>query len=122
MTGDVRRAAPVVERFDVFDVQQVTRGTALESVVAADMVSIGPHARSQVHRHVRSETVLFILEGTARAIVGEQTIDVQAGDRILIGKGVFHGFETAASPLRFLSVQSPPILDEATGQLDLEPR
>lgn len=122
MTSDVRRAAPVVERFDVFDVQQVTRGTALESIVAADMVSIGPHASSQVHRHLRSETVLFILEGTARAVIGEESIDVRAGDRILIGKGVYHGFETAASPLRFLSVQSPPILDEATGQLDLEPR
>jgi hypothetical protein len=47
---------------------------------------------------------------------------VQAGGRILIGKGVYHGFATAASSLRFLSVQSPPILDEATGQLDLEPR
>jgi mannose-6-phosphate isomerase-like protein (cupin superfamily) len=103
-------------------VQQVTRGTPLESIVAADMVSIGPHATSQVHRHLRSETVLFILDGRARAIVGEQMIDVQAGDRILIGKGVYHGFETAASALRFLSVQSPPILDEATGQLDLEPR
>jgi len=122
MSSDVRRAAPVVERFDVFDVQQVTRGTALESIVAADMVCIGTHAKSQVHRHLRSETVLFILEGRARAIVGEQTIDVQAGDRVLINKGVYHGFETAASSLRFLSVQSPPILDEATGRLDLEPR
>jgi mannose-6-phosphate isomerase-like protein (cupin superfamily) len=122
MSGDIRRAAPIVERFDVFDVQQVTRGTALESVVAADMVSIGPHARSQVHRHLRSETVLFILEGTAVAIVGDDRIDVQAGDRVLIGRGVYHGFETAASALRFLSVQSPPILDESTGQLDLEPR
>ena len=66
MNGDIRRAAPIVERFDVFD--------------------------------------------------------VQAGDRVLIGRGVYHGFETAASPLRFLSVQSPPILDESTGQIDLEPR
>lgn len=122
MSSDIRRAAPVVERFDVFDVQQVTRGTALESVVAADMVSIGPHVRSQVHRHRRSETVLFILEGTAVAIVGDDRIAVQAGDRVLIGKGVYHGFETAASALRFFSVQSPPILDESTGQLDLEPR
>jgi mannose-6-phosphate isomerase-like protein (cupin superfamily) len=122
MSSDIRRAAPVVERFDVFDVQQVTRGTALESIVAADMVCIGPYAKSQVHRHLRSETVLFILEGAAVAIVGDDRIGVQAGDRILIGKSVYHGFETAASALRFLSVQSPPILDESTGRLDLEPR
>lgn len=121
MTDDIRLAAPAVERFDVFDVQQVTRGTALQSRVAADMVSIGPHARSEVHRHLHSETVLFVLEGSARARVGERHVDVRAGDRILIGKGVYHGFETAASPLRFLSVQSPPILDESTGLLDLDP-
>ena len=40
---------------------------------------------------------------------------------LVIGKGVFHGFETGDSELRFLSVQSPPILDERTGRLDLEP-
>jgi mannose-6-phosphate isomerase-like protein (cupin superfamily) len=120
VTDDIRLAAPAVERFDVFDVQQVTRGTALESIVAADMVSIGSHARSQVHRHLRSETVLFVLEGSAHARVGERQLEVRAGDRILIGKGVYHGFETGDSPLRFLSVQSPPILDESTGQLDLD--
>jgi mannose-6-phosphate isomerase-like protein (cupin superfamily) len=121
MTDDIRLAAPPVERFDVFDVQQVTRGTALEAIVAADMVSIGPHMRSQVHRHQRSETVLYVFEGAGRARIGERHVEVRAGDRIAIGKGVYHGFETAASPLRFLSVQSPPILDESTGQLDLDP-
>jgi mannose-6-phosphate isomerase-like protein (cupin superfamily) len=121
MTDDIHLAPPAVERFDVFDVQQVTRGTALESIVAADMVSIGPHARSQVHRHLHSETVLYVLEGAGRARIGERHVEVRPGDRIAIGKGVYHGFETAASPLCFLSVQSPPILDESTGQLDLDP-
>jgi quercetin dioxygenase-like cupin family protein len=119
---DVLRAAPPVERFGVFDVRQVTRGTRLESQVAADMVSIAPHSASEVHRHNRSETVIFILAGEGRALVGNEWLDVRKGDRVLIGKGVFHGFATAGSALEFLSVQSPPILDEATGQLDLEPR
>ena len=118
----VLHGAPPVERFGVFDVQQVTRGTRLESQVAADMVTIAAHSTSEVHRHNRSETVIYILAGEGRALVGEQWYDVHSGDRVLIGKGVFHGFATAGSALEFLSVQSPPILDESTGQLDLEPR
>ena len=121
MSGPLQ-AAPPVERFGVFDVQQVTRGTRLESQVAADLVTIAAHNASEVHRHNRSETVIYILAGEGRALVGDEWFDVVAGDRVLIGKGVFHGFATAGSALEFLSVQSPPILDESTGQLDLEPR
>ena len=116
------REAPPVERFDVFDVRQVTRGTPLESLVAADLVSIAPHSTSEVHRHNRSETVLYIVAGMGRVRVGEEWFDVRAGDRVLIGRGVFHGLATGDQALDFLSVQSPPILDESTGQLDLEPR
>jgi quercetin dioxygenase-like cupin family protein len=122
MPRSVLLAAPEPERYDVFDVRQVTRDTPLQSLVAADLVRVEPHRRSQVHRHNRTETVLYILAGEARACIGDEVLAVRAGDRVLIGKGVFHGFETADAELRFLSVQSPPILDEATGQLDLEPR
>lgn len=121
MKGPLREPPPV-ERFGVFDVRQVTRGTALESQVAADLVSIAPHSTSEVHRHNRSETVLYIVAGAGRVMVGDEWFDVREGDRVLIGKGVFHGLATGDRALEFLSVQSPPILDESTGQLDLEPR
>ncbi|HEX7374053.1 MAG TPA: cupin domain-containing protein [Steroidobacteraceae bacterium] len=121
MNGPLRPAPPV-ERFGVFDVQQVTRGTLLESRVAADLVTVASHSTSEVHRHNRSETVLYIWAGAGRVLVGEEWFDVRAGDRVLIGKGVFHGLATGDQSLEFLSVQSPPILDESTGQLDLEPR
>ena len=120
--SDVRRGAPPIERFGVFDVQQLTRGTRLESSVAADLVTIAPHSTSEVHRHNRAETVIYVLKGEGRALVGETWHDVRAGDRVLIGAGVFHGFATGEQAIDFLSVQSPPILDESTGQLDLEPR
>jgi quercetin dioxygenase-like cupin family protein len=116
------RSAPPVERFGVFDVQQLTRGTNLESRVAADLVTIAARSTSEVHRHNRSETVIYLLHGAGRVLVGDNWHDVRAGDRILIGRGVFHGFATDAEPIEFLSVQSPPILDDSTGQLDLEPR
>lgn len=120
--NDLLCGAPPVERFGVFDVQQLTRGTRLESTVAADLVTIGPHSTSEVHRHNRAETVIYILRGRGMALVGDAWHEVQAGDRVLIGAGVFHGFATDEHAIDFISVQSPPILDESTGQLDLEPR
>lgn len=120
MSG-ILRGAPPVERFGVFDVQQVTRSTALESQVAADLVRIAAHSTSEVHRHNHAETVILILSGAGRARVGDAWFDVQAGDRVLIGRGEYHGFVTDEQALEFLSVQSPPILDEAGGRLDLEP-
>ncbi len=113
--------APPVETFDVFEVEQITRGTRLESIVAVDRVRVGPGRSSQSHRHNRSETVLWIVEGSGTVRVGDRRIEARPGDRIAIGPGVVHGVETGEGALVFLSVQAPPILDEATGVLDLEP-
>jgi mannose-6-phosphate isomerase-like protein (cupin superfamily) len=110
------------EQYDVFEVTQITRGTPLESVVAADLVSIAPGRASEVHRHNGAETVLLILDGSGTVLVGDTSLRVTKGARVLIGKGVFHGVRTEGESLTFLSVQSPPILDKAQGSLDLEPR
>jgi quercetin dioxygenase-like cupin family protein len=111
-----------VERHDVFDVMQVTRDTALEHTVAADLVVVEPHQRSNVHRHNKAETVLYILDGASDVLVGDTTVPATKGDRILIGKGVYHGFVTHEQSVTFLSVQSPPILDAKTGELDFDLR
>ena len=52
------------ELYDVFYVTQLTRGTALENLVAVDRVRIYPNECSQTHRHNQAETVLFIEEGS----------------------------------------------------------
>jgi mannose-6-phosphate isomerase-like protein (cupin superfamily) len=109
------------EHHDVFEVTQITRGTLLESVVAADLVSIAPGRASEVHRHNEAETVLLILDGSGTVLVGESSLHLSKGARVLIGKGVFHGVRTERESLTFLSIQSPPILDKAQGTLDLEP-
>lgn len=110
-----------VEHQDIFDVTQVTQDTLLEHLVGADLVDVAPGQRSKIHRHNLAETVLYFLDGTAEVVVGDETLSVRAGDRIRIGKGVFHGVRTPEGSCRFLSVQTPPILDKATGFLDLEP-
>jgi quercetin dioxygenase-like cupin family protein len=111
-----------VERHDVFDVMQLTRDTPLEHLVATDLVTVAPNMTSNVHRHNRADTVLYVLAGTADVLVGDEVVSARAGDRILVAPGVFHGFVTKDESVTFLSIQSPPILDEKTGALDLEPR
>jgi quercetin dioxygenase-like cupin family protein len=110
------------EQFDVFEVTQITRGTPLESIVAADLVSVAPGQASEVHRHNGAETVLLILDGSGTVLIGDSSLRVSKGARVLIGKGIFHGVRTEGESLTFLSVQSPPILDTAQGTLDLEAR
>lgn len=110
-----------VESYDVFKVMQLTRNTALENHVAADWVSIAAHQKSNVHRHNFSETVLFIISGSAMAQVGQKQFLVKEGDQIVIRPTEYHGFTTSEEALVFISIQSPPILNKATGVLDLDP-
>jgi oxalate decarboxylase/phosphoglucose isomerase-like protein (cupin superfamily) len=112
-----------VERHDVFDVMQVTRGSALEALVAADLVGVEPHQQSSMHRHNNAETVLYFLSGSGQVLLtAEHTVvEVTAGDRLGIPRGMFHAVRTFDETLRFLSVQSPPILDITSGIKDLEP-
>lgn len=110
-----------VELHDVFHVMQLTRGTELEADVAADLVAVDQGRTSQIHRHNLAETVLYFLEGSAVVRVGDDDLPVVAGDRVLIGKAVYHGVRTPESACRFLSVQTPPILKKTTGFRDLEP-
>lgn len=108
------------ELYDVFDVRQVTRATPLESLVAVDLVEIAANACSQSHRHNRADTVLLMLEGSGEVEVSGAWFAVSAGERIHIPPGAFHRVRTGAGALKFLSVQTPPILDKESGALDLE--
>lgn len=108
-----------VEHEDVFHVTQLTRDTPLEDAVAADLVDMGPGERSGVHRHNLAETVLYFLSGRAQVTLDGEPHDVREGDRLRVGKGVFHGVNSQTA-VRFLSVQTPPILDKRTGRLDFE--
>lgn len=110
-----------VEHQDVFRVVQVTANTALESDVAADLVTVGPNETSKIHRHNHAETVLYITGGQGYVVVDDERYAVKSGDRLRIGKAVYHGVATDGESLSFLSVQTPPILDKATGRFDLEP-
>lgn len=109
------------ELYDVFYVTQLTRGTVLENAVAVDRVWVEPWKQSQTHRHNEAETVLFIERGSGYVVVNDEKHLVKAGDQLCIPSGAWHSVSTFQDGIMFVSIQSPPIHDEATGRHDLEP-
>src|SRR5262245_234814 len=108
------------ETYGAFRVTQITRGTALEDLLGLDLITIPAGTTTEVHRHPRAENVVYILSGDAIAIIDHVAYRVTEGDRLRIGKGVPHGFQTSETPLTFVSVQSPPILNKKLNILDTE--
>jgi mannose-6-phosphate isomerase-like protein (cupin superfamily) len=122
MSAPIRDRDLATELHDIFHVTQLTRDTDLESRVGVDHVTVEPGQTSQIHRHNRAETVLYISAGAGTVVIEDVDHAVTAGDRVRIRPGEYHGVRTGDQPLTFISVQSPPILDQSTGTLDLEPR
>ncbi|MEN9518087.1 MAG: Cupin domain [Cyanobacteriota bacterium] len=80
--------------------------------VRFDHVTIAKGFELKPHIHEDSETFIYILEGTAIAILDDNKSRVSAGDTIYIAAGVSHGFITPEQTISLLVVQSPPIYSE----------
>ncbi len=68
---------------------------------------------TQRHRHLLTEEIYFLLEGTALMEIDGMEREVGPGDAILIPPGARHQI-TALSPLRFLCCCAPPYTHEDT--------
>jgi mannose-6-phosphate isomerase-like protein (cupin superfamily) len=67
-----------------------------------------PGARTTPHFHPQTEEIYYILEGTGRMTIGEDTKDVTPGDAIAIPPGQVHTIAcTSESPLKFLCCCAP---------------
>lgn len=83
-----------------------------------ELVELQPKAEYRLHYHKNSSAIIYIVAGCGTFLLGNEAIAYQAGKRIVIPAGFRHGFSTATATL-FLSIQSPPIIDPTTGQIDL---
>lgn len=104
--------------FNVFQVSQVTPGTFLSGIAGVDYIEILPNQVSEVHRHNESDAILFIIAGSAKAELDGQLKELKPGMRVIIPRGMTHGFITKEDKLQFVSVQVPPIQDDETGRFD----
>ena len=61
-----------------------------------------------MHYHQDHAETVYILEGTGTMTLGEDTIQVKAGDFIYIPPGTHHSVVvTSEEPMKVLSVQAP---------------
>ncbi len=66
-----------------------------------------PGSRPNLHQHPH-EQLVYIIEGTCRFVLGDETFDMQAGDVLLIPPDVPHSLEvTSSTPVLNLDVFSP---------------
>ncbi|MCS7237612.1 MAG: cupin domain-containing protein [Thermoguttaceae bacterium] len=67
------------------------------------------------HRHLKTEEIYFILEGTGLMQVEDELRAVRPGDAIAIPPGAFHQItNTGVEELRFLCCCAPPYEHEDT--------
>jgi quercetin dioxygenase-like cupin family protein len=111
---------PASQQFNVFNVTQLTPDSFLESTLGLDIVRIAPNSTSEIHRHNASDNLVYILDGAGAVSLDGVVTPIHPRMRILIPRGVAHGFKSSSAELVFLSAQVPPILDEKTGVFDRE--
>ncbi len=74
-----------------------------------------PGHTTHPHRHLKTEEIYFILEGSALMQVGDELRGVRAGDAIAIPPGAVHSItNTGGEELRFLCCCAPPYEHEDT--------
>lgn len=91
-------------------------GNRLQSLAEA---TIDAGSRTQLHRHALTEELYHVTAGTGQMTLGDATLEVGAGDTVLIPPGTPHCIEaTGTEPLRILCCCSPPYSHEDTELLD----
>jgi len=61
-----------------------------------------------LHKHAEHTEQVYILEGTAKMLLGENWFDIKAGDYIIIPKQTPHQvIVNSVIPLKVVSIQSP---------------
>jgi quercetin dioxygenase-like cupin family protein len=76
--------------------------------ITTSLVEMEPGGKQHIHSH-ETEQCYFILDGTGRMTVGDETREVLAGLSVFIPSNTPHGLQnTADGILRYLSAGSPP--------------
>lgn len=79
---------------------------------------IQPRQKTQLHRHLMSEELYHVTQGTGIMSLGETSLLVGAGDTVHIAPGVAHCVQaTGESPLHILCCCSPAYSHEDTEML-----
>ena len=68
--------------------------------------------RIMVHKHDKTEEILYVNEGSGTLLLDERRLNVEADTTIWIPPGTWHGVETAEDHMHILWFVTPPGLDD----------
>ena len=89
----VRPNTPIVTRQQVQLFRGISNATAGSQQLSMNRIILPPDAKGLRHRHNGAETVIYLLEGETRILIGldgKIVLDNKAGDFIFIPAGVWH--------------------------------
>ncbi len=91
--------------------------TGIGSISLAE-AQVGAGLETELHRHVRSEEIYYIVRGSGTMTLGDERFPVQAGDSIFIAPGTPHQIRnTGENLLIILCCCTPPYRHDDTDLL-----
>jgi mannose-6-phosphate isomerase-like protein (cupin superfamily) len=100
-------------------------GSQIRELVSADRdgslrqslaeVTVLPGVETLLLKHLRSEKLCHVLSGQGWVTLDDETLEIHAGDTLLIAPGTLHAFRNPHGvPLVMLCSFAPPYSDEDT--------
>ena len=89
----VRTSAPTITKQRVEIFRGISQATAGSRQLSMNRIVLQPGTQGLRHQHHNAETVIYVLEGQARTLIGlngEVMVDNQAGDFLFIPAGIWH--------------------------------
>ena len=71
-----------------------------------------PGSNVLVHKHDRTEEILYVTDGTGTLILGDEKLQVEKDTTIWIPPGTWHGIENPDDHMHILWFVTPPGLDD----------
>ena len=101
---------PVI-RIGQLEIRYLIDGTVSGAGMGVFELTVGPGAGvPPPHSHRNNEEIVYVLEGTLRYRVGEETRDLKPGERMYTPRGSVHAFSNPHdSPARALIILTPDI-------------
>ena len=101
---------PVI-KIGQLEIRYLVDGTVAGAGSGMFELTIAPGARvPPAHSHTNNEEIIYVLDGTLRYSVDDETRDLKAGERMYSPKGSVHAFSNPHDrPARALVVLTPDI-------------
>ncbi|MEV5023622.1 cupin domain-containing protein [Sphingobium sp. LMA1-1-1.1] len=106
-------------RFSGIDADILLGGEAAPMTVMA--MTVQPDQGAPAHISFEEDKVFCISEGRLLFLIGVQKIEVRAGDRLFVAKGVTHGFSAMGGVARVMLVSTPARHDRFFQAMDALP-